>query len=183
MDIDLSLRYPIGKLDEQRFADKIYYEEPVKESYLHDIKFLPVLMEHAVENLDAGQLHTPYRLGGWTIHQVVHHIADSHMNAYIRFKLALTEENPVIKPYDEAAWAELSDTRNLPVNISLTLLHALHARWMELLIHIQDSEWTRTVFHPGHQKTISLWYLLGTYAWHGKHHLAHITSLRKKMGW
>ena len=183
MNNDHSLRYPTGRLEDQAFTGKEPFSESIKNSQIRDIKFLPSLMEQAVENLDAQQLHTAYRPGGWTIHQVVHHVPDSHMNAYIRFKLGLTENNPVIKPYDEAAWAELSDTRNLPVNISLTLLHALHSRWVEVLINITEAEWNKTVFHPEHNKVISLWSLLATYAWHGKHHVAHITSLRERMGW
>ncbi len=170
MSIDYNLQYPIGKFADQPLADQLKYSEEVKVKLIRDIKFLPTLMESAVENLDAEQLHTAYRPAGWTIHQVVHHVADSHMNAYIRCKLALTEENPVIKPYDEAAWAMLSDTTNLPVNVSLTLLHALHARWAKLLANITEDEWDRTVYHPQHQQTYSLWYLLGTYSWHGKHH-------------
>src|SRR6187402_2573892 len=160
--MEANLSYPIGQYLQHPFSiDK-------KVEWMADIKFLPLQLENAVLNLDESQLHTPYREGGWTVQQVVHHVADSHMNAYIRFKLALTEDNPVIKPYDEAAWAELSDTRNLPVNISLTLLHALHARWMELLTHIEDTQWARTVFHPEHKRAMTLWYLLGSYAWHGK---------------
>ena len=119
---DLELRYPIGKAVEQPFSDK------QKKEYLIDIMRCPGFLENAVSNLDEHQLNTAYRDGGWTVKQVIHHVADSHMNAYIRFKLALTEDNPVIKPYDEAAWAELSDTQNLPINISLTLLHSLHLR-------------------------------------------------------
>lgn len=182
MDSDYSMRYPIGSIEDQAFADK-GLSLKVKEMLIMDIRFLPTLLENAVLNLDAEQLHTPYRTGGWTIHQVVHHVADSHLNAYIRFKLGLTEDNPVIKPYKEAAWAELSDTRNLPMNISLTLLHALHARWVEVLNNIDGQEWTKTVFHPERKITISLWQLLKTYSWHGKHHVAHITSLRERMGW
>ena len=105
------------------------------------------------------------------------------MNAFIRFKLGLTEDNPTIKPYDEASWATLSDTQNLPVNISLTLLHALHKRWYELLINIKESEWNRTVFHPQYKRTMSLWQLLAMYAWHSKHHTAHVTALRERKGW
>ena len=106
------------------------------------------------------------------------------MNAYIRFKLGLTEENPTIKPYNEKLWAEFSDVQKLPINISLTLLHALHLRWYETLKYVTDEQWNNhTVFHPEHKKTLRLWYLLGLYAWHGKHHVAHITSLRKKMAW
>lgn len=110
-------------------------------------------------------------------------MADSHMNAYIRFKLGLTEDTPVIKPYNEAAWADLSDTKNLPVNISLTLLFALHARWVEVLTNIKEEEWNRTVFHPEHNKEITLWHLLGMYAWHSRHHTAHVTALRQRMKW
>jgi uncharacterized damage-inducible protein DinB len=182
MENDFALRYPIGKVEDQAFAGKAYSGE-VKEALVLDIRFLPNLLENAVQNLDTDQLHTPYRPGGWTIHQVVHHVPDSHMNAYTRFKLGLTEPGPVIKPYDEAAWAQLSDTRNLPVNISLTLLFALHARWVEVLNNITEEDWNKTVYHPGQQKTISLWMLLKTYAWHGKHHVAHITSLKERMGW
>ncbi len=140
-------------------------------------------MENAILNLDEQQLNIPYRDGGWTVKQVVHHVADSHMNAYVRFKLALTEDNPTIKPYEEALWAELSDTKNLPVNISLTLLHALHARWVELMKNMTEEEWNRTIFHPEQKRKIKLWDMAGTYAWHGKHHAAHITSLRDKNGW
>ena len=120
------LRYPIGKYQPQPFSEKQLQE------WLIDIKFLPQHLENAVLNLDEAQLNTPYRPEGWTVKQVVHHVADSHMNAYIRFKLGLTEDNPTIKPYDEAAWAKLNDTSNLPINVSLTFLHALHTRWMEV---------------------------------------------------
>jgi uncharacterized damage-inducible protein DinB len=128
-------------------------------------------------------LHTPYRPEGWTVHQLVHHVADSHMNAYIRFKLGLTENNPTIKPYEEQLWAEMADTENLPINISATILFALHKRWLEVLKNIKAEEWERTVVHPEHQKTMTLWCLLGMYVWHGKHHTAHITKLRERMGW
>lgn len=171
-------RYPIGKYEPQPFS----IDQKVE--WLADLKFLPVLLENAILNLDEAQLHTPYRDGGWTVHQLVHHIADSHMNAYIRFKLGLTEDNPEIKPYDENKWAELYDVRKLPVNISVTLLHALHARWYEALKDIKDDDWNnRTVYHPEHKRTMRLWFLLGLYAWHGKHHVAHITALREKKGW
>ncbi len=110
-------------------------------------------------------------------------MADSHANAYCRFKLALTEDNPVIKPYDQNAWALLPDTMNLPINISITLLHALHSRLYEVLRHMSDEDFDRTVFHPEHNRTMTLWYLLGSYAWHGRHHTAHITSLRERMKW
>ena len=171
------LRYPIGKYAPQPFSEKQLQE------WLIDITFLPQHLENAILNLDESQLNTPYRPEGWTLKQLVHHVADSHMNAYIRFKLGLTEHNPVIKPYDEAAWANLPDTQNLPVNISLTLLHALHARWVEVLKGIATEDWNKTVFHPEHKKEMSLWHLLGMYAWHGLHHTAHITTLRERMKW
>jgi hypothetical protein len=181
-DDDFSLRYPIGKADQQPFYHQPY-SEIAKQSLLRDIKMLPALIENAVINLDETQLHTPYRPGGWTIQQVVHHVADSHMNAYMRFKLALTEDNPIIKPYDEAAWAELSDSRFVPVNISFTLLHALHIRLHELMTHMEEADWSKTIFHPQQQRVLTLWNILATYSWHGRHHLAHITSLRERMGW
>ena len=179
---NVDLRYPIGKAADQPFS-KDGFSKTLKEGYLLDIQQCPILLEQAITNLDEQQLNIPYRDGGWTVKQVVHHVADSHMNAYMRFKLALTEDNPTIKTYDEAAWAELSDTKNLPVNISLTLLHALHARWYELLKNLNEADWQKTVFHPEHQRKITLWELLKMYAWHSKHHVAHVTSLRKRKGW
>lgn len=179
----IDLRYPIGKAEDQALKNNGEYDEQVKKSYLADIQMCPALLEAAISNLDEHQLNVPYREGGWTIRQVIHHVADSHMNAFIRFKLALTEENPVIKPYDEGAWAELSDTKNLPVNISLTLLHALHTRWLEVLKNVTVEGWQCTVFHPEHKRKLTLWKMLSSYAWHGKHHTAHITSLRERMGW
>lgn len=172
------LRYPIGKYEPQPFSSQQLND------WLNDIRYLPQVMENAILNLDEAQLLTPYRDGGWTIKQVVHHVADSHMNALIRFKLGMTEENPTIKPYDEAAWAELNDVHELPLNISLTLLHALHARWYSCIKHLTGEVLqARTVFHPEHKKEMTLWFLLGMYAWHGRHHTAHITSLRDRMGW
>ena len=168
------LQYPIGKYIEQPYSDKQLKE------WLLDIQTLPMQVEHAIENLDEAQLNTAYRPGGWTLKQVVHHIADSHMNAYIRFKLGLSEDNPTIKPYDEKAWAEMADTKNLPINISITLLFALHLRMHEILKNIQEQEWKRTVMHPEHNKQMTLWYLLGMYAWHGKHHVAHLGTLFTK---
>lgn len=173
----MDLRYPIGKYEPQPFSDK------QKRAWLQDIQFLPGLMEQAIENLDERQFDTPYREGGWTIKQVVHHVPDSHMNAYMRFKLGLTEDNPVIKPYDEVQWAELRDVSVVPVNISITLLYALHTRWHAAIRDLTDEQWKRTVFHPEHKKEMTLWHLLGMYAWHGKHHVAHITSLRERKGW
>jgi hypothetical protein len=171
-------RYPIGKYEPKPFSI------PQKVEWLADLKFLPLQLENAVLNLDEAQLHTPYREDGWTIHQVVHHVADSHINAYCRFKLALTEDNPTIKTYEEKLWADMNDVQKLPVNISLTLLHALHVRWHEALKYISDNDWNnRTIYHPEQKKTVRLWTLLGMYAWHGRHHVAHITSLRERMRW
>jgi len=171
------LRYPIGKYTEQPFSDKQLRE------WLLDIETLPMQVEQAIINLDASQLETSYRPEGWQVKQVVHHIADSHMNAYIRFKLGLSEDNPTIKPYDEKAWAEMKDTANLPVNVSTTLLFSLHRRLAEILRNIQPAQWERTVYHPEHKKSMTLWYLLGMYAWHSRHHVAHINKLRERQGW
>ena len=171
------LKFPIGKYEPKLFS------ESVKEEWLADIRFLPNALENAINNLDEQQLQTPYRIGGWTVHQVVHHVADSHINAYMRFKLGYTEENPSIKPYDEKLWANLADVENLPVNVSITLLYALHQRWYEFLKHLTESDYQKTVYHPEHQKQFTLWQLLGLYAWHGRHHTGHITQLRSRMGW
>jgi uncharacterized damage-inducible protein DinB len=154
-----------------------------KEEWLSDIRFLPQAIENAILNLDESQLQTPYRVGGWTVHQLVHHIADSHMNAYCRFKLGFTEDNPIVKAYDENAWVKTNDVKVLPVNISITLLYALHQRWYEFLLSISDEQWNRTVIHSANQKILTLWHLLGMYSWHSRHHTAHITSLRERMNW
>ncbi|GAC1531809.1 MAG: bacillithiol transferase BstA [Sediminibacterium sp.] len=170
-------RYPIGKYEAQPFS------KLQKEKWLLDIKFLPEELEQAILNLDAAQLHTPYREGGWTVQQLVHHVADSHINAYTRFKLGLTEDQPTIKPYDEKEWALLADIESIPVNVSLTLLHALHQRWYAAIKDITDAQWERIVIHPEHGREMSLWLLLGLYAWHGKHHTAHIKALREAKSW
>ncbi len=170
-------RYPIGKYEPKSFS------ESQKKSWLLNIQYLPSDIENAIHNLDNAQLQTPYRDGGWTVHQLVHHIADSHMNAYIRFKLGLTEDNPTIKPYEEAEWAKLNDVKALPINISITLLFALHERWYAAIKDLSDEQWMRTVYHPEQKKEITLWHLLGLYAWHSKHHTQHILSLRERMQW
>ena len=171
------LSFPIGKYLPQPFS-----EEELKERLIA-ILFLPNQLENSILNLDEHQIETPYRPGGWTVKQLVHHVADSHMNAFIRFKLGLTEENPTIKPYKQDAWANLNDSKIVPTNVSITLLHALHARWGALLSGVASVELERTVFHPEQNKEITLWHLLGTYAWHSKHHVAHITALRERMKW
>ena len=170
-------RYPIGEYEPKPFSI------PQKIEWLADIKFLPQILENAILNLDEKQLQTPYRDGGWTIHQLVHHVADSHMNGYIRHKLALTEDNPTIKPYEEKLWADLSDVESIPVNISITLLYALHTRWYTAISDLTIHDWQRKAFHPEANKEMTVWYLLGNYAWHGKHHVAHITTLRERNDW
>ena len=171
------LQYPIGHYVPQPFSHK------QKEAWLLDLKFLPEELELAVQNLDAFQLNEPYRPGGWSVKQVVHHVADSHMNAYIRIKAGLTENNPTIKPYEEKEWAQLSDIDSVPINVSITLLHALHQRLLATIKDITEEQWERTVFHPASKREMSLWFLLGMYAWHGKHHVRHITTLRERKGW
>jgi uncharacterized damage-inducible protein DinB len=170
-------RYPIGKYQPQP------YSEQQKKEWLADIQFLPEEVERAILNLDAAQLHTPYREGGWTVQQLVHHIADSHMNAYIRFRLGLTEDNPTIKPYDENEWVRLADIDTVPINVSLTLLHALHQRMLATIKDLTPEQWERKITHPEHGREMTLWFLLGLYAWHGRHHTAHITTLRANKGW
>lgn len=177
MQIETDLRYPIGKYAPQE------YSEVLEEERLSDIKFLPNALENAISNLNEEQLHTPYRPGGWTVHQLVHHVADSHMNAYIRFKQGMAENNPTIKPYDESVWANFADVKELPINISITLLYALHQRWHEFLKHFSQQDWQRTLYHPEYQKQFTLWHFFGLYSWHGRHHVAHITSLKERMNW
>lgn len=173
------LQYPIGRF---AFPAQVS-EEEIKEA-VHRIAVLPLRMLEVVRQIPPDKLDTPYRPGGWTIRQVVHHVADSHINAYCRFKVTLTEDNPTLKTYEEQYWAEMHDVKKLPINISITLLHALHARWHEALKYVKDDEWNnRTAYHPGLKKTVRLWFLLGMYAWHGRHHTAHITSLRERMKW
>jgi hypothetical protein len=173
-----ALRYPIG-----RYTKPVSFDPAALKPLISQFEALPLWLDYAIENLDAEQLHTPYRPGGWTIVQVIHHIADSHMNAYIRFKLALTEDNPTIKPYEEAAWAETPDIEATPVNVSVTLLHALHRRWSDAMRRLEDAQWERSFFHPEQQRSIPLWELTALYAWHGRHHVEHIRGLRGRMNW
>lgn len=143
----------------------------------------PGALRSAVAGLARDQLETPYRPGGWTVKQVVHHVPDSHLNAYVRFKLALTEDEPTIKPYNEAAWAELADSRRVPVEVSLELLDALHLRWVTILRSMDAADFRRGLVHPEQKKVLTLEQMLALYAWHGRHHVAHITSLRQREGW
>ena len=169
-------RYPIGTF---KFEGEI--TKHIAEDWIHDIEELPSLLRDAVKDLDDEQLDTPYRTGGWTVRQVIHHLADSHMNAYIRFRLALTEDNPVIKPYNETEWAELSDYA-LPIDSSLSLLEALHKRWTVLLHSLSPADLEKTFRHPDSGE-FTVGQTIGSYSWHGRHHLAHITFLMKRMGW
>jgi len=171
------LRYPIGP-----FRPKPSISQNEREQMIEEIANAPSLLRKAVENLDEDRLNTPYRPDGWTVRQVVHHLADSHINSYIRFKLALTEKEPAIKAYDEARWAELPEAKDGPIDISLDLLESLHRRWIIVLKSFSPSDFARTVLHP-ESGIITLDRLLQLYAWHGKHHVAHITQLRKRMAW
>ena len=172
----MDVRYPIGLFQYDGEMDKEVVNKWVKE-----IEELPRMLQDAVKDLDDEQLDTPYRLDGWMIRQVIHHLADSHMNAYIRLKLALTEESPVVKTYDETKWAELNDYQ-FPVEGSLLLLEGLHKRWAELLRTLSQSEMEKTFTHPELGEVL-IYKNIGMYAWHGKHHLAHITSLLEQKGW
>ncbi len=172
------LRYPIGK-----FALEGEIDGARREQWITEISEAPAGIRAAVHGLTDPHFNTPYRDGGWTVRQVVHHLPDSHLNAYIRFKLALTEENPTIKPYEEARWAELQDTRDTNIGVSLMMLDALHRRWAVLMRGMKEDDWGRTFFHPDQQKALRLDRILALYAWHGRHHVAHITSLRERMGW
>ena len=171
------LRYPIGKARlEARLGDG------ERQELIDQIAEAPARLRAAVKGLTPEQLDTPYRPGGWTVRQVAHHVPDSHLNAYVRFKLALTEEEPPVKLYEEARWAELPDTRDVPVEVSLALLENLHRRWVSLLRSLPATDFERTLRHPDHG-VLNLNQLLGIYAWHGRHHVAHVTALRERMGW
>jgi uncharacterized damage-inducible protein DinB len=171
------LQFPIGKFNHTGIISN-----EQRELWINEIAQAPEKLRQAVLGLTDNQLDTAYRPQGWTIRQVVHHIADSHMNSYIRFKLALTEDLPTIKPYEEARWAELSDSVSLPVEISLQLLDSLHLRWVDVLRNTEAAAFNRSFIHPESGET-PLAKNLGIYAWHGNHHIAHITGLRDRMGW
>ena len=149
---------------------------------ISEIERAPAALRAAVAGLSDAQLDTPYRDGGWTVRQVTHHVPDSHMNAYMRWKLALTEDEPTIKPYAEDRWAQLADTQSTPIEVSLVMLESLHDRWVRLLRSLGPSDWKRQFRHP-EMGVVSLEKNLAMYAWHSKHHVAHVTELRKRMGW
>lgn len=172
------VRYPIGRpqLEKSLSSER-------RRALIDQVAAAPQHFRAAVKDLSGVQLDTPYRLGGWTVRQLIHHLADSHMNAYMRFKLALTEDQPTIKPYDENSWAELADTPDTPPRVSLDLLTSLHERWVILLRSLGEDEWRRTFLHPEQERVMTLDEVLCIYAWHGAHHTAHVTRLRERMGW
>ena len=171
------LRYPTGP-----FTPDSNPTPETRARHIERIAALPNALRQAVSGLNKEQLNTPYREGGWTVKQLVHHVPDSHLNAYVRFKLALTEDAPTIKPYDEAAWAKLKDSELTPIEVSLTLLESLHSRWTVLLKSMQAEDFQRKYTHP-ESGLHTLDHLLCLYSWHGHHHVAHITSLRERMKW
>ena len=171
------LRYPIGP-----FQAPGKTTSAQRRQWIETIAATPEKLRRAVAGLSEAQLETPYRPGGWTVRQVVHHLPDSHLNSYVRFKLALTEETPAIKPYWEDRWAELADSKG-PIDISLNLLEALHLRWVLLLESLSAEDFQRDFYHPENKAAMRLDTTLALYAWHGEHHVAHITALREWMGW
>ena len=170
-------RYPIG-----RYTPDSNPTPATRANHIHEIETLPSRFRQAVKGLSAGQFDTPYRDGGWTVRQVVHHVPDSHINAYVRCKLALTEATPTIKPYDEVAWTGLKDVELTPIETSLAILEAIHSRWVVLLGTLQPGDYAREFNHPEAGVRNVDW-LIGLYSWHGNHHLAHITSLKERMKW
>lgn len=171
-------RYPIGP-----FKAPAEFSPAVRGEWIAQVDEAPARLREAVRRLSPDQLQTPYRDGGWTIAQVVHHLPDSHMNAYIRFRLALTESEPTIKSYDEGAWADLHDAVSSDIESSIVLLEGLHQRWVGLLRRMTPEQWSRAFVHPEGGRRVTLERNLGIYAWHGRHHVAHITRLRQRMGW
>jgi DinB superfamily len=174
--VETDLRYPIGKFHRVESPS-----DAERRDFIAAIAETPAKLRESISGLNERQLDTPYRPAGWTVRQVVHHLPDSHMNSFVRFKLALTEDEPTIKPYDEARWAELADAK-APVGPSVCLLESLHERWIALLNSLSPSDWARTFRHP-ERGTMTLSDNLQLYAWHGRHHVAHITALRERNGW
>jgi len=172
----MDLAYPVGKCEYPQAVTR-----EMRGRYIEDLAALPTRVREAVRGFSDAQLDTPYRPGGWTVRQVVHHLADSHMNGFIRFRLALTEEEPVIKPYDEKKWAELKDAAE-PAEVSLQLIDALHRRWVVLLRSLSDGDFARRLSHP-ELGVMRIDTYLASYGWHCRHHVAHITGLRDRMNW
>jgi hypothetical protein len=175
--VESDLSYPIG-----RYHPSTVLDPAARDSFVADIEAAPAALRKAVAGLDEQQLDTPYRAGGWTVRQVVHHLPDSHLNAYVRFKLALTEQEPTVRPYDEARWARLPDATTCPVELSLGLLECLHGRWVACIRALPAAPFDRIFNHP-EIGVMSLNQQLALYAWHGRHHVAHITSLAARLGW
>jgi len=173
----MDLSYPIGK-----FVAPASPDARQRGEWLRQMAEAPARFREAVRGLDDAQLDTPYRPGGWTVRQVVHHMADSHMNGYIRYRMALTEDQPAVKSYDQTAWAELTDARTLPVETSLAILEGIHRRWVALAESLAEADFARTFPHP-ERGAVRLDSNLAMYAWHGRHHEAHILGLRERMGW
>jgi uncharacterized damage-inducible protein DinB len=173
----MDLRYPLGKFE---FEGTLSNEQ--RQAMIDQIAATPERMREAVAGLTEEQLNTPYRPGGWTVRQVVHHVPDSHLNSYTRFKLAVTENHPTIKAYDENVWAGLADAKDAPIDISLDLLDALHRRWVIFLRSLREEDFAKTFQHP-EIGVVSIDKNIALYAWHGRHHVAHITSLRERNGW
>ena len=173
-----NLRYPIGK-----FVYPESKEPALIPSHVNVIELFPSKLRFETSGLDDSQLDTPYRENGWTIRQVVHHVADSHLNAYCRFKLALTEENPVLRPYFEDRWAELTEARTAPIALSLNIIDAIHARWIVFLKNLTVQDYDRTIIHPEYNRSMTLYQVLCLYSWHCEHHLTHITGLKNRKGW
>jgi len=171
------LKYPVGRVPR---PDAFTADE--RQAAIDSLAAAPAKFRAAVAGLSDAQLDTPYRAGGWTVRQVVHHVPDSHVNAFIRLKLALTEDNPTIKPYDQEAWSRLEDARSTPIETSLMLLDAIHDRWLRVLRAMSPSDFARTLYHPENDP-MNLDQLLALYEWHGRHHTAHITNLRAREGW
>jgi uncharacterized damage-inducible protein DinB len=174
----MDIRYPIGKF----IKPETFVQEDLK-SWINDIKILPKQLQEAVNGLDSEQLNTPYREGGWTVAQVVHHLADANMNAFIRTKLIITEDLPTVKPFEENDWAETAEASSFPIEASLKLLEGLHERWGALLESLEPEQFQRKLYHPALKTTMDLYTCVAMYAWHGKHHVAHIKKLRERKGW
>ena len=173
----MDLAYPVGQCE---YPEVVSPES--RKRHIEELAAAPAHFRDAVRGLNDSQLDTPYRPGGWTVRQVIHHVPDSHMNSYVRFRLALTEDEPLIKPYDEKRWAELTDASSEPVEVSLQLLDALHRRWVVLLRSLSDADYARRFRHP-ELGVVRLDTSLAAYAWHCRHHAAHITRLRDRMNW
>jgi hypothetical protein len=171
------LRFPMGKFDSTQEVNS-----EMRSGFIQTIEVLPYKFRQAVKGLNNEQIDTPYRPEGWTVRQLVHHIADSHINSFCRFKLGLSEDTPTIKPYDEASWAEMADSKNAPIDLSLNMIDGVHARWALLLKSMSDADFDRNINHP-ERGSMSLNSMLSLYDWHSKHHTAHVTKLRERNNW